>query len=64
MPSFLHLFGLFWTRAVLQNICIETNRYAQVVVEGKRKGGEDWYDVDEKELRTFMAVSFYMGMNL
>jgi hypothetical protein len=31
MPSFLHLFSLFWTREVLRNICIETNRYARVV---------------------------------
>jgi hypothetical protein len=50
MPSFLHLFGLFWTREVLRNICIETNRYARVVHGGKTKGGDDWYDVQEKEL--------------
>jgi hypothetical protein len=62
MPSFLHLFGLFWTRAVLRNICIETNRYAKVVEEGKMKGGEDWYDMDKKELRTVMAVSLYMAI--
>jgi hypothetical protein len=62
MPSFLHLFGLFWTREVLQNICIETNRYARVVEGGKTKGGDDWYDMQEKELRTFLAVSLYIGM--
>jgi hypothetical protein len=62
MPSFLHLFGLFWTREVLRNICIETNQYARVIHEGKSQGGEEWYDVDEKELRTFMAISLYMDM--
>jgi hypothetical protein len=62
MPSFLHLFGIFWTRTVLRNICMETNRYAREVQDGKSKGGEEWYDVDEKELRTFLAVSLYMGM--
>ena len=25
MPSFLHLFGCFWTRSILKNICIEAN---------------------------------------
>jgi hypothetical protein len=62
MPSFLHLFGLFWTREVLHTICIETNRYAKVVEDGKTKGGKDWYDLDEKELQIFLAVSLYMGM--
>ena len=62
MPSFLHLFGLFWTRNKLQSICIETNCYARVVEDGRSKGGHDWYDMDKKELRAFMAVSLYMGM--
>ena len=62
MPTFLHLFGIFWTRVVLQNICNETNWYARVVEEEKRNGGDDWYDVDEKELKTFFVVSLYMGM--
>jgi hypothetical protein len=60
MPSFLHLFGLFWTRNMLRSICIETNRYARVVEDGRSKGGHDWYDMDEKELRTFLAVSLYI----
>jgi hypothetical protein len=50
MPSFLHFFGLFWTRIVLRNICSETNRYARAVKDGKTKGGIDWYDINEKEL--------------
>jgi hypothetical protein len=33
-----------------------------VVHEGKSKGGDEWYDMDEKELRTFLAISLYMGM--
>jgi hypothetical protein len=47
---------------VLRSICIETNWYARAVEDGKTKGGVDWYDIDEKELRTFLAVSLYMGM--
>jgi hypothetical protein len=62
MPSFLHLFGLFWIRNMLRSICIETNRYARVVEDGRNKSGHDWYDMDEKELRTFLAVSLYMVM--
>ena len=26
------------------------------------KGGDDWHDVDEKEMRTFFSISLYMGM--
>jgi hypothetical protein len=33
-----------------------------VVHEGKSKGGDEWYNMDEKELRTFLAISLYMGM--
>jgi hypothetical protein len=62
MPTFLHLFGLFWTHTVLNRICVETNRYAQEDEGGKPKGGHDWYDVREGELRAFMGVRLWMGM--
>ena len=62
MPTFLYLFGIFWTQNVLQNICIESNRYARVLEDGKMTGGDDWHVVDEKEMRTFFAISLYMGM--
>jgi hypothetical protein len=64
MPTYLHLFGLFWTHTVLNRICVETNRYAQKVDGGKPKGGHDWYDVEEGELRAFMGVRLWMGMRL
>jgi hypothetical protein len=47
MPTYLHLFGLFWTHTVLNRICVETNRYAREDDGGKPKGGHDWHDVDE-----------------
>jgi hypothetical protein len=56
MPIYLCLFGFFWTYTVMHRICIETNRYARMVEDGKPRGGHDWYDVDEGELRAFMAV--------
>jgi hypothetical protein len=62
MPTYLHLFGLFWTHTVLRRICAKTNRYAQEDDGGKPKGGDDWYDVDEGELRAFMGVRLWMGM--
>jgi hypothetical protein len=62
MPTFLHLFGLFWTHMVLNRICVETNRYAQEDDGGKPKGGHDWYCVREGELRAFMGVRLCMGM--
>jgi hypothetical protein len=62
MPTFLHLFGLFWTHTVLHHICVETNRHAQEDDGGKPKGGHAWYDVEEGELRAFMAVRLWMGM--
>jgi hypothetical protein len=46
MPTYLHLFGLFWTHMVLNRICTKTNRYAQEDDGGKPKGGHDWYDVE------------------
>jgi hypothetical protein len=39
MPTYLHLFGLFWTHMVLNCICVETNRYAREDEGGKPKGG-------------------------
>jgi hypothetical protein len=62
MPTYLHLFGLFWTHTVLNRICVETNRYAQEDDGGKPKGGHDWYDIEEGELRAFMGVRLWMGM--
>jgi hypothetical protein len=62
MPTFLHLFGLFWTHTVMNRICVETNRYAQEDDGGKPKGGHDWYDVQKRELRAFMGVRLWMGM--
>jgi hypothetical protein len=62
MPTYLHLFGLFWTHTVLNRICLETNRYAREDEGGKPKGGHDWYDVDEGELRAFMGIRLWMGM--
>jgi hypothetical protein len=38
MPTYLHLFGLFWTHTILNHICIGTNRYAQEDDGGKPKG--------------------------
>jgi hypothetical protein len=53
---------LFWTHMVLNLICVETNRYAREDEGGKPKGGHDWYDVDEGELRAFMGVRLWMGV--
>jgi hypothetical protein len=46
----------------MHRICVETNRYARVVEGGKPRGEYDWYDVDEGELRAFMAARLWMGM--
>jgi hypothetical protein len=62
MPSFLHFFGIFWTQSVLQSICTETNQYARVIEDRKNKGSDNWYNIYEKELQTFLAVSLYMAM--
>jgi hypothetical protein len=62
MSTYLYLFGLFWTHTVLSHICVETNRYAQQDDGRKPKGGHDWYNVDERELRASMGVRLWMGM--
>ena len=63
MPTYLYLFGLFWTHTVLTCMCVETKfQYAQHDDGGKLKEGHDWYNVDEEELRAFMGVRLWIGM--
>jgi hypothetical protein len=49
MPTYLHLFGLFWTHTVLNRICVETNRYAQEDDGGKPKRGQGDVEISHKE---------------
>jgi hypothetical protein len=68
----LQLFGSFWSRDTLNRIYAETNRYAKEELVYEKVNGEmetytckglEWYDMTVKELKTFMAMKLYMGLN-
>ena len=63
VPTFMVLFQLFWTLAIMSDIVVETNLYATSKdPSGKCKGGENWEEFTVLELRAFMAMAIYMGM--
>jgi hypothetical protein len=63
MPTFLHLFDLFWPYSILRKIVCETNRYAmESNGEGSTVGGPTWEVLTIAGLKAFMAVQMYMGM--
>jgi hypothetical protein len=63
MPTFLHLFSLFWPYSVLRKIVVETNKYAmEPDGRGNTTGGPHWEVLTISGLKAFMAVQMYMGM--
>jgi hypothetical protein len=64
MPTFMHLFDLFWSYQTLRSIVRETNRYATHEVDdnGKPRGGEKWETLTVPGLKAFLGVSILMGM--
>jgi hypothetical protein len=63
MPSFMHLFYLFWPYLLLCKVIRETNHYATEADEvGNTIGGPNWKEFTVPELKAFMAVQIYMGM--
>jgi hypothetical protein len=62
-PTFMQLFGLFWTSKCLKKIVTETNQYVKVVHgDGHIEGGPLWYDITVAKLKAFIALSFYMDL--
>jgi hypothetical protein len=64
MPTFLHLFDLYWSYQTLRSIVKENNRYAVQEVDdhGKPRGGDSWVLLTIPGLKAFLAISMYMGM--
>jgi hypothetical protein len=64
MPTFMHLFDLFWSYQTLRSIVRETNWYAMYEVDkkGKRMGEEKWESLTVAGLKAFLGVSILMGM--
>jgi hypothetical protein len=63
LPTFLHLFSLFWPHSMLRKIVRETNRYAtEVDKDGNTIGGPSWEMLTTPGLKAFMAAQMYMGM--
>jgi hypothetical protein len=63
IPSYIHLFEQFWTFHMLQDICLETNWYADSLDEnGRLRAKTRWYPIMVRELKVFLAISLYMGM--
>ena len=63
LSTFLTLFELFWSPAILNNIVNKTNRYATTPnpLDRTRKG-RDWEQLTVGGLKAFMAVALFMGM--
>jgi hypothetical protein len=64
IPTVLQLFDLFWLFTVLRKIVVETNQYANRVVDVLRntRGGRKWEDLIIAGLKVFIAIRMYMGM--
>jgi hypothetical protein len=63
VPTILQLFEIFWLYNILQDIVIETNRYATEDLRGgKTYGGVDWEPLTVPGLKAFIAILLYMGM--
>jgi hypothetical protein len=64
MPTILQLFEVFWPLALMQNIVIETNRYAmeRLDAHGNTQGQEKWENLTMAGLKAFLAIHMYMGM--
>jgi hypothetical protein len=63
MPTFMHLFSLFWPYSMLKKIVRETNCYASEIDDtGKTIGGPSWEMLTVPRLKAFMAAQMYMGM--
>jgi hypothetical protein len=58
-PSFMTLFQMFWSMAMLVDIVEETDRYATTVDgEGRTSGGPNWKDFSVPELKVFLPSLF------
>jgi hypothetical protein len=64
LPTFMHLFDLFWSYQTLRSIVEETNWYATHEVDDNKKsrGRETWETLIILGLKAFLRVSILMGM--
>jgi hypothetical protein len=64
IPTILQLFELFWPLALMQNIVMETNRYATEHLDevGNIQEGEKWENLTVAGLKAFLAIHMYMEM--
>jgi hypothetical protein len=63
LPTFMHLFSLFWPWTILRTIVDETNRYAcEDDGNGGTMGGDKWEPLTVAGLKAFMAIHIYIGL--
>jgi len=51
----------FWD-GIVQEICVETNRYAEIIKRNNVKSMPSWKPLDREEFYKFMALSALMGI--
>ena len=63
-PTILTLWNLFWPHIVLQEIVMETNKYATEILDamGSIMEGPNWILLTTTRLKAFLAMTMYMGM--
>ena len=60
-------FKLLFTNEIVELICLETNRYAEQVLElrpedsGKRKHSPEWNEITPREIEKFLGTMLLMG---
>ena len=62
-PTFIVLFELFCTPAIMSAIVVESNLYiTSRDALGKTKGGAHWKEFTVPSLQAFMVMAIYVGM--
>ena len=59
--SILEIFRLFFTRALMSTVILQTNLYAQQVLG--EKSIDSWTDVTESDILAFLGFAILMGIN-